>query len=265
MLAAGTDTTANTVAWVLHVLGGRPDLRTRVEAEVDAVVGDRPVTVADVRRLSENPEIRRMISEALRLYPQAWMLMRMTTVPVRLGAIQLLPAGAPLLLPLYALHRDPAVYPDPTDFDPDRWSADRTTDAMRPSFVPFGGGRHLCIGEAFAWTEAAILLAVVARELAPATCAGPYGGHQVTVHIEANPATDDPVSAYIDQWPPIAEIVWPRRWVHRGPLGPHEFRRDTPHGSNTCRSGIAKLSACPPTPRLALRLTGPRSRSWRRC
>ena len=62
------------------------------------------------------------------------------------------------------MHRDPAVYPDPTVFDPDRWAADRTTDAMRPSFLPFGGGRHLCIGEAFAWTEAAILLAVVARD-----------------------------------------------------------------------------------------------------
>jgi cytochrome P450 len=104
-----------------------------------------------------------MISESLRIYPQAPMLMRRTTVPVRLGEVEL-PAGVSLLLPLYALHRDPAVYPDPTVFDPDRWAPERTTDAMKPSFLPFGAGRHVCIGEAFAWTEATIALAVIARD-----------------------------------------------------------------------------------------------------
>ena len=160
MLAAGTDTTANTLGWVLHVLGGRPDLEERVHAEVDSVLGDRPVTLADVPKLEM---IRRMISESLRLYPQAWMLARTTTTAVRLGETELA-EGTSLLLPIYALHRDPAIYPNPTVFDPDRWDPDRLNDAPKPTFLPFGAGRHQCIGEAFAWTEAAIVLAVVAQK-----------------------------------------------------------------------------------------------------
>lgn len=159
MLAAGTETTANTVAWVLHVLGERPDLEQRVHAEVDTVLGGRAVTLADVPGLAL---VRRMISESLRLYPQAPMLMRMTTRPTTLGGTEL-SEGTSVLLPLYAMHRDPAVYPDADVFDPDRWVAEGTTDAMKPSFVPFGAGRHQCIGEAFAWTEAAIVIAAVAQ------------------------------------------------------------------------------------------------------
>ncbi|GIH07562.1 cytochrome P450 [Rhizocola hellebori] len=159
MLAAGTDTTANTLSWILHVLGERADLEARLHAEVDSVVGDRPVTLADVPKLEF---VRRLISEALRLYPQAWVLARTTTVPVRLGDTAL-PAGTSMLLPIYALQRDPAVFPDPTTFDPDRWDPERTNQAMKPSFLPFGAGRHQCVGEAFAWTEAAITLAVIAR------------------------------------------------------------------------------------------------------
>ena len=193
MLAAGTDTTANTVSWVLHVLGGRPDLRARVHAEVDAVVGDRPVTLADVPQLEM---IRRMISESLRLYPQAWMLMRMTTVPVRLGETEL-PAGAPLLLPLYAMHRDPAVYPGPHRLRPGpvgRRPHHRRHEAVVPALrrrpapvhrrgVRLDRGRHRAGGGG--------------PGLAPATGAGPYGGDQLTVHIEADPAADDAVPARV--------------------------------------------------------------------
>ncbi len=159
MLAAGTDTTANTIAWVLHVLGGRPDLRQRMEAEVDEVLGGRPVTLADLPKLET---IRRLISEALRLYPQAWMLTRRTKVATSLGDVEL-DAGTSVLLPLYALHRDPAVHADPGRFDPDRWAPDRTTDGVKPSFLPFGAGRHQCIGEAFAWAEATVVLAHLAQ------------------------------------------------------------------------------------------------------
>ena len=157
MFAAGTETTSNTVAWVLHVLGQRPDLEERVQAEVDEVVGDGPVGVEHVRRLEL---IRRMVTESLRLYPQAWALMRAPIEDVRLGETELA-AGSPLLLPLWAMHRDPAVHPDPEVFDPDRWRPELETAERRPSFVPFGGGRHICLGEAFAWTEAAIVLATI--------------------------------------------------------------------------------------------------------
>lgn len=158
MLAAGTDTTANTVAWALHVLGGRPELARSLQAEVDSVVGDRAITMADMPKLDLT---RRIISETLRMYPQAWMLTRMTTQPISLGGVELR-AGTTLLLPICGLHRDPEVYPRPGIFDPGRWSG-AVAGPVKPSFLPFGAGRHQCIGEAFAWTEATIMLAVIAQ------------------------------------------------------------------------------------------------------
>jgi cytochrome P450 len=61
------------------------------------------------------------------------------------------------------LQRDPAVYPRPEDFDPDRWATDRSTLTQRPSFVPFGGGRRQCIGDVFAMTELVVVLATIAQ------------------------------------------------------------------------------------------------------
>lgn len=174
ILVAGTETTANTIAWVLHALGERPDLTRRVNAEVDQVLGGRPVTIDAVPKLEL---IRRLISEALRLYPQAWVLVRTPTVAVKLGDVDV-PAGAVLLLPHYALNRDPAIYDNPATFDPDRWAPDRIGEAVKPSFLPFGAGRHLCIGEAFAWTEAAITLATVAQHWR----LSPVPGQQVRIN-----------------------------------------------------------------------------------
>ena len=100
--------------------------------------------------------------ETLRLYPQAWILTRRTTDAVTLGNARL-PAGASVFFAPYALQRDPAVYPEPATFDPDRWADDRSTLTQRPSFVPFGGGRRQCIGDVFAMTELAVVLATIAQ------------------------------------------------------------------------------------------------------
>jgi len=159
LLAAGTETTANVLAWAVHHLGARPDLEQRLHSEVDSVLGDRPVTVDDIPKLTF---LHCVVMETLRLYPQAWILTRRTTAPVTLGGAAL-PAGASVFFSAYALQRDPAVYPEPAVFDPDRWAGDRSRLTTRPSFVPFGAGRRQCIGDVFAVTELAVVLATIAQ------------------------------------------------------------------------------------------------------
>jgi pentalenene oxygenase len=159
LVAAGHETTANALSWAMHHLGQRPDLEARLHREVDEVLGDRGVTFADINRL---PFIHAVILETLRLYPPAWILTRRTTAPARLGEVAL-PAGASLFFAPYALQRDPRFYPDPDAFDPDRWPAEHPTLAQRPHFVPFGGGRRQCIGDVFAVTELAVVLATIAQ------------------------------------------------------------------------------------------------------
>jgi cytochrome P450 len=159
LLAAGHETTANALSWAVRHLGQRPDLEARVHAEVDAVLGDRPVSYEDIPALAF---VHSVVLETLRLYPPAWILTRRTTAATTLGGVEL-PAGASVYFAPYALQRDPAAYPDPDAFDPDRWASDGTGLPQRPSFVPFGGGRRQCIGDVFALTELVVVLATIAQ------------------------------------------------------------------------------------------------------
>jgi cytochrome P450 len=157
MLAAGTQTTATTIAWALHILSTNDDIQQRARTQIREVLGERDLTVDDIERLDY---LRRLVTETLRLYPPAWMLSRRAISEVTLGD-HVLPAGASILFSPYALHRDPEIYADPEVFDPDRWLPERAKSIPRPAFIPFGAGGRQCLGEGFAWTEATVVLAVI--------------------------------------------------------------------------------------------------------
>ncbi len=159
LLVAGTETSANILGWLMHHLSERPDVEVRVHAEVDAVLGDRGVTIDDIAKLRY---VHSVVMETLRLYPQAWILTRRALAEVKVGDFTL-PAGASVYFSPYALQRDPNVYPRPHLFDPDRWADDRSPLTQRLSFIPFGGGRRQCIGDVFAMTELVAALATIAR------------------------------------------------------------------------------------------------------
>jgi cytochrome P450 len=157
MLMAGTQTTATTMAWALHIMSVRNDIQDRVHAEVGAILADRDVAFEDLERLDY---IRRLLTETLRLYPPAWIQSRRTSAEVNLGG-HVLPPGSSIFLSPYVVHHDPSIYPDPELFDPDRWLPDRAKDIPRPAFIPFGAGKRQCLGEGFAWVEATVVLATI--------------------------------------------------------------------------------------------------------
>ncbi|HEU5355932.1 MAG TPA: cytochrome P450 [Actinocrinis sp.] len=159
VLLAGTETTAGTLAWTLHVLSREPDLQREVRLEVDAALGGRLPTAADLRRL---PLTRRVVSEVLRCYPPGWILGRRPIEDVQLGDTPVA-AGTQVLLNFYGLHRDPAVYPDPGRFDPGRWR-DPDPALLRGRYLPFGLGSRGCIGEAFAWSLMLSTIAVTVSQ-----------------------------------------------------------------------------------------------------
>lgn len=157
LLAAGSETTAVVLAWLFHELGRNPDLERRLHDEVDSVLARGPLTAEHVPRL---PYTRRLVSETLRLYSPAWLVTRQAVSDVRLGEFTL-PAGTDVIWSAYALHRDPGLYPDPLRFDPDRWLPERP-QPPKGAFIPFGSGKRMCMGDAFAWTEATIITALIA-------------------------------------------------------------------------------------------------------
>ena len=154
----GAETSGYGLTWVCRLLARHPDIQDRVAGEVTRVLADRAVSPDDLPAFGG---LRRVVTEALRLYPPVWLLSRRATEDLRLGGHEI-PAGSQVLFSIYAIHRDPTVYDRPDTFDPDRWLPPSGA-AQRNSFLPFGAGNRGCIGESFAWSEMLVFLAVLLR------------------------------------------------------------------------------------------------------
>jgi cytochrome P450 len=154
-IVAGHETTALTLGWSLYLCAFDQAVQDRARAEAQAVLGGRAATGADVARL---PYIRQIIDEALRLYPPAGIISRTAQVADTLCGRDIRP-GDTVIIPIYALHRNHQLWPEPDAFNPDRF-ADRKT-IERYAYLPFGDGPRICIGASFALQEAVIILATL--------------------------------------------------------------------------------------------------------
>jgi cytochrome P450 len=157
ILAAGVETTATLLTWTLHLLARHPAVERKLWDEVDTELHGRAASFDDLARL---PYVKRVLTEVLRLYPPTWMLSRVAVTNTTIAGATL-PRGADVIISPYALHRDPAVFPDPDTFDPDRWLPERVTGRQKQSFLAFGAGRRRCMGELFGMAEATIALATI--------------------------------------------------------------------------------------------------------
>jgi cytochrome P450 len=154
-LVAGYETTAMALTWSLALLSAYPEARQRLEDEADAVLGDGP---ADPGRL---PWTTAVVSEAMRLYPPAWTLER-TAVAGDDVCGTLVPTGSMVAVLPYLVHRNPAVWPNPSGFDPGRFLPG-AQERHRYAWIPFGGGKRGCVGAGFARQEAVLVLARICR------------------------------------------------------------------------------------------------------
>jgi cytochrome P450 len=130
-LIAGHDTTSTTLTYALWALGHHPEHQERVATEV-TTLGDRPLTVEDLPAL---PFTVQVIHEALRLCPPAAAIIRLATQDTVVDGYRI-DKGTNLLVGIYALHRDPALWDDPETFDPDRFSAARSRTWTAGSTYP---------------------------------------------------------------------------------------------------------------------------------
>ena len=152
-IVAGHETTALTLAWSLYLCAFDPQVQDAARAEAQAVLGDRAATTADVANL---PLTRRIVDEALRLYPPAAFLARTARKADTLCGREIRPNDT-VVLPIYALHRHHKLWADPDAFDPSRFADPKAID--RFAYLPFGDGPRICIGASFALQEAVIILA----------------------------------------------------------------------------------------------------------
>jgi cytochrome P450 len=169
LLLAGHETTATTLTWAWWFLDRAPEVAERLRAEIADVLGDGTPGYDDVERL---PFTTAVVAETLRLRPAAWVVEREVAAPVDLAGLRP-PVGTILTISPWVLQRDPKSWVEPHSFLPERWLDDegRYDDSApgqpRGAWLPFGAGSHVCVGAAFAWTEAILVLAALARRWRP--------------------------------------------------------------------------------------------------
>jgi pentalenene oxygenase len=155
LLAAGIETTASTIAWALYLLACYPEIQRQLNDEVDTVLQGG---MAAYEHVSSLRLTNRIVTETLRLYPAPWFVTRTATIDTLLGG-HAIPAGTALAYSPFALHHRSDLFPQPERFDPDRWLPENDANIPPGAFVPFGHGARKCAGDAFAVTQAILVLA----------------------------------------------------------------------------------------------------------
>ncbi|WP_203076714.1 cytochrome P450 [Falsiroseomonas ponticola] len=158
LFAAGFETTATALTWLMHLLARHPGVAQALRDEALPVLGDRAPTPADLPRL---PYAAAVVEEAMRLYPPVYNMGRDCAADDDLGGFRIR-AGTTVLVSIFAIHRSPALWEAPEDFRPDRFLG--AGAAARRNLLPYAWGRHQCIGNHFADLELVVaMLALVRR------------------------------------------------------------------------------------------------------
>jgi len=152
---AGHETTAQALSWTWYLLSLHPSVEASLDEELRAVLNGRTPQYEDIAQLHYT---RMVIEESMRLYPPAHTMAR---EPIAADEVlgRRIPAGAIVLIAPWLLHRKASLWHEPHCFDPDRFA----TEPPRFSYIPFGAGQRICIGAAFAMTEAILILAMIAQ------------------------------------------------------------------------------------------------------
>jgi cytochrome P450 len=135
-----------------------PEVEEKLRDEAQTVLGDRPATYADLPSL---PYTAMVVKESLRLFPPTWALIpRVAVEDVPMGDYVIRTGGWVYIYP-WVIHRDPRFFPDPEQFDPERFAPGRVEMISQHAYIPFGAGPHVCIGNTFAQMEMVLAVSTV--------------------------------------------------------------------------------------------------------
>ncbi|PQO26582.1 cytochrome P450 [Blastopirellula marina] len=160
MIIGGHETSSSALAWLWCELDQHPEVRDRLHAELDEVIGSDRLSPDHLPQLVYT---RMVLEETLRLHPPFWFENRNVAADdVELGGAAL-PRGSIVAFSRYSLHRHSGFWQDPERFDPERFRPDHEENKRSTyAFVPFGGGPRICIGVHLAMMELVTVVAILA-------------------------------------------------------------------------------------------------------
>lgn len=181
LVIAGHETVTSAVSLTLLLLADHPDAQQRLHDELDSVLGGgRAPTWADLPALRWT---RAVVDESLRLFPPGWVVTRRAEQDDVVCGVRV-PTGTLVVVSPWLLHRRAEDWPEPLQFDPTRFTADRSA-TPRGAYLPFGMGPRLCIGRDFALVETVLLLATLLRRNRVSLPVG-ADGEPLRPHVEAS-------------------------------------------------------------------------------
>jgi cytochrome P450 len=156
---AAVPTTSDVLTWTWVLLSRHPEVRERLQTELDAALAGRIPTVEDLQHL---PWTRAVVEESMRLYPPVMAVARIAKGDDVLGTIPI-EAGDTVVVLIHGAHHNPGIWSDPERFDPSRFLPDVPSPSARRATMPFGAGRRMCIAATFARMETALIIAMVSQ------------------------------------------------------------------------------------------------------
>ncbi len=165
-MLAGHETAAVAMSWFWYLLALNEDARNKMLDEVDTVLGDRRPCADDLSKL---PWTTASVLETLRFYAPVWLLGREAIEDDVIAGHPIRP-GTTVMIPAHHIHHDSRWWPDPERFDPNRFvpsSGSPDEGAVnarhRSAYIPFGGGRRVCVGQSFAAMEMVLIAATLSQ------------------------------------------------------------------------------------------------------
>ncbi|XP_048870338.1 cytochrome P450 3A30-like isoform X3 [Brienomyrus brachyistius] len=144
---AGYETTSSTMSFLSYNLARNPEVMKKLQNEIDETFPNKAPVTYD--KLMEMEYLDMTLNESLRIYPVAGRLERVCKKTIEINGV-IIPKGTVVMIPTFALHRDPDVWTDPEDFDPERFNKKNKESIDPYLYLPFGAGPRNCIGMRFA-------------------------------------------------------------------------------------------------------------------
>ncbi|KAI1307666.1 Cytochrome P450 4V2 [Halotydeus destructor] len=159
---AGFDTSALAIGYVVFHLGHAPLVQEKLFNEITEVVGEDPDREISLDHLSRLTYLEMVIKESLRLNPAVPTIVRKLSEPIEING-HLIPKDISVFMKLHLLHRDARYFPEPDEFNPERFSPAQVDKIPPYAYVPFSSGARNCIGQKFAMNEMKIVVAHIVR------------------------------------------------------------------------------------------------------
>ncbi|EFQ83738.1 unspecific monooxygenase [Aeromicrobium marinum DSM 15272] len=233
-LVAGHETTSGALSFALYYLARHPEILARAQAETDEILGPDPDAVPEFEQVAKFRYLRRVLDEALRLWPTAPAFGRGPREEVTLSSGHTMRPGDWAIVMLPAMHRDPEVWgEDAEEFDPDRFLPERSRARPAHTYKPFGTGERACIGRQFALHESILVLARLLHRY----------------DLSGDPGYVLDVSERLTIMPEGFELTLTPRTpaaLTGGPAEDDQEPSEVPPSESTCQAGLNAISqTCP--------------------